>query len=43
MAALLRTVQAWVAKQGLLAIRFELDGRSYALEPGVAAQVPAAA
>ena len=41
MAALLRTVQAWVAQQGLLAIRFELDGRSYAL-PGAAAHAPAA-
>src|SRR5688500_17411361 len=41
LAALLQTVRAWVAKQGLLAIRFELDGRSYAL-PGAAANVPAA-
>jgi hypothetical protein len=32
LAHLLRNVQSWLALQGLASIRFELDGRSYALE-----------
>ncbi len=42
MASLLGTVKEWVAQRGLNAIRFELDGRAYALQPGAAAQSPAA-
>jgi hypothetical protein len=34
LAALLRTVEQWVAERGLVAIRFELDGRAYVLEAG---------
>ena len=32
LALLLRGVQAWLSHSGLLAIRFEVDGRTYALE-----------
>jgi hypothetical protein len=32
LAALLRTVELWVAEHGLVAIRFELDGRLYVLD-----------
>jgi hypothetical protein len=32
LALLLRTVQAWLSDSGLVAIRFEVDGRMYALE-----------
>ena len=35
LAHLLREVEAWVEKHGLLALRFELDGRTYALQPPV--------
>jgi hypothetical protein len=38
LAALLRTVEGWVAERGLVAIRFEVDGRGYLL-----AAVPAIA
>ena len=38
LAALLRTVEGWVAERGLVAIRFEVDGRDYLL-----AAVPALA
>jgi hypothetical protein len=31
LAALLRSVEAWVAEQGLPRMQFELDGRSYTL------------
>ena len=31
LAALLRIVEAWIAERGLASMRFELDGRSYAL------------
>jgi hypothetical protein len=31
LAALLRTVEGWVAERGLVAIRFEVDGRDYLL------------
>jgi hypothetical protein len=37
LAGLLRTVERSVARRGLLAIRFELDGRSYFLQPTAAA------
>jgi hypothetical protein len=44
LAALLRTVERWVEEQGLVAIRFTLDGRHYTLESGTAiwANAPAA-
>lgn len=44
LAALLRAVERWVEEQGLVAIRFTLDGRRYVLEAGTAiwASVPAA-
>ena len=42
LARLLRTVETSVARRGLLAIRFELDGRSYLLQPAAAAQATAA-
>jgi hypothetical protein len=44
LAALLRTVEGWVEEQGLVAIRFTLDGRHYTLESGTAiwANMPAA-
>jgi hypothetical protein len=44
LAALLRTVERWVDEQGLVAIRFTLDGRHYTLESGTAiwADMPAA-
>jgi hypothetical protein len=32
LARLLREVQAWLERSGLLALRFELDGRGYVLE-----------
>ena len=35
LARLLREVEAWVGKRGLLALRFELDGRTYFLPPPV--------
>jgi hypothetical protein len=34
LASLMRTVEDWVARESLLAIRFELDGRVYILEAG---------
>ena len=37
LAGLLRTVERAVARHGLLAVRFELDGRSYFLQPTAAA------
>jgi hypothetical protein len=37
LAGLMRTVQEWVLEQGDETIRFELDGRSYALETGMKA------
>ena len=37
LAGLLRTVERSVARRGLLAIRFELDGRTYFLQPTAAA------
>ena len=32
LARLLREVQTWLDRSGLLALRFELDGRAYVLE-----------
>jgi hypothetical protein len=43
LAVLLRLVERWVAEQGLLAIRFELDGRMYVLESGESVWSSAAA
>ncbi|TML11794.1 MAG: hypothetical protein E6G31_10955 [Actinobacteria bacterium] len=34
LASLMRTVEGWVARESLRAIRFELDGRVYILEAG---------
>lgn len=34
LASLMRKVEAWVAREALRAIRFELDGRVYILESG---------
>jgi len=34
LASLMRTVEEWVARESLRAIRFELDGRVYILESG---------
>jgi hypothetical protein len=36
LASLMRTVEGWVARESLRAIRFELDGRVYILESGEA-------
>ena len=35
-ATLLRTVEAWVEERGRLALRFELDGRTFALRSRLA-------
>jgi hypothetical protein len=43
LAAILRTVERWVADHGLFAIRFELDGRTYVLEAGESSWSTAAA
>jgi hypothetical protein len=43
LASLLRSVEAWLEQRELLAIRFEVDGRTYVLQPGVAARASAAA
>ena len=34
LASLMRTVEDWVARESLRAIRFELDGRVYIMESG---------
>jgi hypothetical protein len=34
LAILLREVEGWVEKEGICAIRYELDGRDYVLEAG---------
>lgn len=36
LAALLREVEVWVAEEGLCAVRFEVDGRTYVLQAGEA-------
>jgi hypothetical protein len=33
LASLLRSIESWVEQRGLLAIRFEVDGRTYVLQP----------
>ena len=43
LALLLRSVEAWVEQRGLLAIRFEVDGRTYVLQPTLSAQAHTAA
>lgn len=43
LASLLRTVETWVERRGLLAIRFEVDGRTYVLQPSLTAQAHTAA
>jgi hypothetical protein len=43
LASLLRSVETWVEQRGLLAIRFEVDGRTYVLQPSLTAQAHAAA
>jgi hypothetical protein len=43
LAVLLRTVQRWIAGRGLHKVRFELDGRRYALDTRKAASAPLAA
>jgi hypothetical protein len=43
LACLLRSVETWVEKQGLLAIRFEVDGRTYVLQPTLTTHVHTAA
>lgn len=36
LAVLLRNVEAWAGRHGLLAVRFEVDGRTYVLQPALA-------
>ena len=43
LACLLRSVETWVEQQGLLAIRFEVDGRTYVLQPTLTARAHTAA
>jgi hypothetical protein len=43
LARLLREVESWARRCGLLAIRFELDGKTYLLEPTLAASANTAA
>jgi hypothetical protein len=43
LACLLRCVETWVERRGLLAIRFEVDGRTYVLQPTLTAQAHTAA
>jgi hypothetical protein len=43
LACLLRSVETWVERHGLLAIRFEVDGRTYVLQPTLTAQAHTAA
>ena len=43
LAAILRTVERWVAGHGLVAIRFEVDGRTYVLDAGESSWSMAAA
>jgi hypothetical protein len=41
LAALLRAVQSWLSRTGLVAIRFEVDGRAYVLDAVPPALLPA--
>jgi len=43
LARLLRSVEAWVEQGGLLAIRFEVDARTYVLQPTLTARANTAA
>jgi hypothetical protein len=43
LACLLRGVEKWVEHRGLLAIRFEVDGETYVLQPSFAANASTAA
>jgi hypothetical protein len=43
LACLLRSVETWVVQHGLLAIRFEVDGRTYVLQPTLTPRVNTAA
>lgn len=36
LAVLLRNVEAWAERHGLLALRFEVDGKTYVLQPALA-------
>jgi hypothetical protein len=36
LALLLRNVEAWAERHGLLALRFEVDGKTYVLQPALA-------
>ena len=42
LAVLLRNVEAWAGRHGLLALRFEVDGRTYVLQPALARSSTAA-
>jgi hypothetical protein len=43
LACLLRGVEQWVERRGLLAIRFEVDGATYILQPSFTANANTAA
>jgi hypothetical protein len=43
LAGLLRRVEKFIAQRGLLALSFEVDGRTYVLQPARATQTSAAA
>jgi hypothetical protein len=43
LASLLRSAETWVERRGLLAIRFEVDGRTYVMQPVLSAQAHTAA
>jgi hypothetical protein len=36
LAVLLRNVEAWAGRHGLLALRYEVDGKTYVLQPALA-------
>jgi hypothetical protein len=42
LAALMRQVEAWAANKSLAAVRFEVDGKTYVLEPFRRAEIAAA-
>ena len=43
LACLLRRVERWTEQRGMLAIRFEVDGRTYVLQPSLTAREVTAA
>ena len=43
LACLLRGVEKWTEQRGMLAIRFEVDGRTYVLQPSLTAREVTAA